>query len=108
MIAKILAPMTVRRPVIASASEAIAPSILPISIALAVPIAWPAAPRAKPFATLFFTRKILSNHAPHILPKIPVIITEATVMVITPPNFSLTPIAIGAVTDFGSKVTKNS
>lgn len=82
----------------------IAPSIFPISIAFAVPIACEAVPIAIPFAIGSWILNNLHTFSAIIFPVIPVIITIGTVRLSNPPNSFDIPIAIAAVTDFGSKV----
>ena len=80
----------------------IAPSVSPISTALLVPTAWLAVPIATPAATGFFTRNALISKGANMEPKIPVMITAATVTGTIPPCCLEISIAIGVVTDLGS------
>lgn len=80
-----------------------AASVSPISTALALPSAWLAVPMAMPEAMLFLTLHFFRIGGKRILPKMPVIMTEATVRAGMPPTVREISMAIGVVVDFGSR-----
>ena len=82
-----------------------APSSSPISSAFVVPTAWLHVPMATPFAMRLFTRKIFDISGAKMAPRMPVIITAATVMDVMPPSSCDTAMAMGVVTDFGMNDT---
>ena len=98
-----IAKSTVRIPDIPIAIPLIAPSTSPISNAFAVPSAWLHVPIATPAAIEFPTRNNLISDGASIAPTIPVTTTAATVMDSYPPSPAETSIAIGVVTDLGSR-----
>ncbi len=85
-----------------------APSSSPISSAFVVPTAWLHVPMATPFAMRLFTRKILVISGAKMAPKMPVMMTAATVIDVMPPSSCDTAMAIGVVTDFGMNETAMS
>ena len=66
-------------------------------------MAWLHAPMPNPTATGSFTRNSFTRKGAVRLPRIPVTITAATVMETMPPWPSDTAVAMGVVTDLGSR-----
>ena len=89
---------TVIIPATPNAILLIAPCISPNSIDLAVPIAVLLQPKPTQIPTGFLMRSNFTNSGASTAPITPVKITPATVIPVMPPNFSLTPTAIGVVT----------
>ena len=56
---------------------------------------------ATPLAMRLFTRKIFDMSGAKMAPRMPVMMTAATVMDVMPPSCSDTAMAIGVVTDLG-------
>jgi len=56
---------------------------------------------ATPVATLSFTWKIFAISGEKMAPRMPVMITAATVMAVMPPSSCDAAMAMGVVTDFG-------
>ena len=70
----------VSRPDTAMLTPDMAPSSSPISRAFVVPTAWLQVPMATPLAMRLFTRKIFDMSGAKMAPRIPVMMTAATVM----------------------------
>ena len=78
-----------------------APSSSPISSAFVVPTAWLHVPMATPLAMPSRTRNRRAMSGAVMAPRMPVTMTAATVMDVTPPSCSDTAMAMGVVTDLG-------
>ena len=91
----------VSRPDTAMLTPDMAPSSSPISRAFVVPTAWLQVPMATPLAMRLFTRKIFDMSGAKMAPRMPVMMTAATVMDVMPPSCSDTAMAMGVVTDLG-------
>ena len=76
-----------------------APSTSPISMAFVVPMAWEADPMAIPLATGSVMWKSRQTVSAIMLPMIPVMIIQATVIVTIPPISSDTPMPMAVVMD---------
>ena len=99
--------MAVMMPISPMASPLNAPSMAPIWMAAAVPTPCEEAPKANPLAMLLSMPISRMAIGPTMLPKMPTATTITAVSEGIPPLFSAMPMAIGVVTDFGSKVAIN-
>ena len=97
------AKMAVKIPLITKAKELKAPCLFPTSIAFPVPIAWALHPMAKPCACGLVILQSLSKLKPASAPNKPTAITTAADKDANPPISLATAIAIGLVTDLGTK-----